>query len=140
MMQACDHDCFNCRYDDCICDDMTLDDYADARDRDYDLTHTTKQKEIAAKKKAYYEANRDEIAAYQKAYYEANRDEIAAKQKMIRALRKQLKLSQKDVAVLFGVSQQLVSMWELGFVECFKLDEVVNKLRQLEETERMVCG
>lgn len=125
MKPVCDHDCFNCKYDDCICDDMTLDDYAEARDRDYDLTHTTKQKKIAAK---------------QKAYYEANRDEIAAKQAEINVLRKRMRLSQRDIAMIFGVSQQLVSMWELGFVECFKLDEVVNKLRQMEETERMVCG
>ncbi len=140
MKQICDHDCFNCKYDDCICDDMTLDDYAEARDRDFELTHTSEQKKIAAKQKAYYEANRDKIAAKQKAYREANRDEIAAKNAEIKALRKRLKLSQKDVAVIFGVSKQLVSLWELGYVECFRLDEVVNKLRQLEETERTVCG
>ena len=37
--------------------------------------------EIAAKKRAYYEQNRDEIAAKQRAYREQNRDEIAAKQR-----------------------------------------------------------
>ena len=37
--------------------------------------------EIAAKKRAYYEQNRDEIAAKKRAYYEQNRDEIAAKKR-----------------------------------------------------------
>ena len=81
MKQVCDHDCFHCIFADCICDDMTLDDYSESRYRDRDLMRTPEQKKIAAKQKAYREANRDEIAAKQKAYYEANRDEIAAKQK-----------------------------------------------------------
>lgn len=125
MKQICDRDCFNCKYDDCICDDMTLDDYAEASARDYDLTHTSEQKKIAA---------------YQKAYREANRDEIAAKNAEIKALRKRLKLTQADVAAIFGVSRQIVGNWETGCVECFRLVEVVNKLRQLEETERMVSA
>ena len=40
--------------------------------------------EIAAKKRAYYEQNRDEIAAKKRAYREQNRDEIAAKQRAYR--------------------------------------------------------
>ena len=39
------------------------------------------KKKIAAKKRAYYEANREEIAAKQRAYREANREEIAAKKR-----------------------------------------------------------
>ena len=183
-MNICDHDCFHCKFDDCICDDMTQDDYAEARERDFALTRTAEQKKIAAKQKAYREANRDEIAAYQKAYYEANRDEIAAKQKAyreanrdeiaarqkayreanrdelaayqkayyeanrdeiaaknaeIKALRKRLKLSQKDVAMIVGVSRQLVGFWETGCVECFRFDEVVRKLREIEAAEG-ICG
>ena len=45
------------------------------------LPKSRKEKEIAAYKKAYYEANREEIAAYQKAYREANQEEIAAYKK-----------------------------------------------------------
>lgn len=33
-----------------------------------------RHRKIAARQKAYYEANREEIAAYQKAYREANRE------------------------------------------------------------------
>ena len=90
-MNICDHDCFRCKFDDCICDDMTPDDYAEARERDFALTRTPEQKKIAAK---------------QKAYYEANRDEIAAKNAEIKALRKRLKLTQTDVAMIVGVSRQ----------------------------------
>ena len=42
------------------------------------------KKKIAAKQRAYREANREEIAAKKRAYYEANREEIAAKQRAYR--------------------------------------------------------
>ena len=44
---------------------------------------------IAAYQKAYREANKDELAAYQKAYYEANKDEIAARRKAYREAKKE---------------------------------------------------
>jgi hypothetical protein len=34
--------------------------------------------EVAACKRAYYEAHKDEVAAYQRAYREAHKDEVAA--------------------------------------------------------------
>ena len=37
-----------------------------------------KAKQVAAQRKAYYEANRDKVAAQQKAYREANRDKYNA--------------------------------------------------------------
>jgi len=80
-MTVCNRDCFNCPYEDCIVDGMTLEEYAESRQRELTMHKTPAQKRAAAKRKAYYEANRDEIAAKKKAYYEANRDEIAAKQK-----------------------------------------------------------
>ena len=39
------------------------------------------KKKVAARQKAYREANREKIAARQKAWYEANREKIAARQK-----------------------------------------------------------
>ena len=79
---VCNKDCFHCPYPDCVADDtMDLEDYREARERDLDLRRTPEQKKLAAKQKAYREANREEIAAYRKAYYEANREEIAAYQK-----------------------------------------------------------
>ena len=82
----CDRDCFNCPYPDCIEDEMAAEDYDEARARDREIIFpkTRKEKQIAAKQKAYREANRDEIAAKKKAYYEANRDVIAAKRKAYR--------------------------------------------------------
>ena len=46
--------------------------------------HGCKRKLSAAKKRAYYEQNKDEIAAKQRAYREQNKDEIAAKQRAYR--------------------------------------------------------
>ena len=76
----CDRDCFNCPYPDCIEDEMTAEDYDEARERDKEILFrkSGKQKKIAAKQKAYREANREEIAAKQKAYYEANREKYNA--------------------------------------------------------------
>ena len=42
------------------------------------------REKIAAKQRAYYEANREEINAKARAYYEANREEIAAKKRAYR--------------------------------------------------------
>lgn len=39
------------------------------------------KKKLAARQKAYYEANREKLAAQQKAYREANREKVAAQQK-----------------------------------------------------------
>ena len=82
----CNRDCFNCPFPDCIEDEMTAADYDEARERDREIIFpkSRKEKQIAAKKKAYREANREEIAAKQKAYREANREEIAAKKKAYR--------------------------------------------------------
>ena len=46
--------------------------------------HGCKRKLSAAKKRAYYEQNKDEIAAKHRAYREQNKDEIAAKQRAYR--------------------------------------------------------
>ena len=82
MSQICDRDCFNCRFDDCICDEMTADDWKAARGiDDFIHTKTAKEKSIEAYKKQYYEENRESIAAYQKKYREENRESIAAYKK-----------------------------------------------------------
>ena len=127
---VCNKDCFHCPYPDCVADDtMDLEDYREARERDLDLRRTPEQKKLAAKQKAYREANREEIAAYQKAYYEANREElsaykkayyeanreeIAAYKKAYREARRWAGLSQVVVAEALGISQPTYSMWETG--------------------------
>lgn len=59
----CNKDCFHCTYDDCIYDGMDADDYKEAAERDRalkDSEKSSRQRKIAAKQKAYREANRDE--------------------------------------------------------------------------------
>ena len=72
----CDKDCLNCKFPDCICDDMDAEDYAESRrlDCEFVFPKTKRQESIAAKKKAYREENRESIAAKKKAYYEENRE------------------------------------------------------------------
>ena len=85
--KVCDKNCFECPFDDCIYDDLDLDDVKEQRERDAEhraALKSEKELRIAAKKKAYYEANREDIAAKQKAYREANREDVAAKQKAYR--------------------------------------------------------
>ena len=79
----CNRDCFNCVFEDCIEDELTLEDYKQEAELDKEILFpkTAKQKKIAAGQKAYREANREKIAAGQKAYYEANREKIAAGKK-----------------------------------------------------------
>ena len=86
---VCNRDCFRCVHPDCILDGMNAEEYRESRERNKELCEKTRQeKKIAAKQKAYYEANREEIAAKQKAYREANREELAAKRKARREQRK----------------------------------------------------
>ena len=53
------------------------------RQAHFDGLEPDKQR-VAARKKAWYEANKDKVAAQQKAWYEANKDKVAAKQKAYR--------------------------------------------------------
>ena len=70
-------------------DGLTQEEYRASARIEAGIRHDQKDRkgqEIAAKKRAYYEANREEIAAYQRAYREANREEIAAKKRERRKL------------------------------------------------------
>ena len=159
MASVCSRDCFHCPFPDCVLEDdaLTAAEYAEARERE-SLLRTPEKKKLAAKQRAYYEANRDEIAAKQRAYREANRDEIAAKQRayyeanrdeiaakqrayreanrdeiaakgaQVRLLRRTLKMSQTELGRRFGVSQRAVSFWERGEVP-FDFAAVIGWLR-----------
>ena len=55
-----------------------------SRKRDRESTLDQKDfaaQKLAARQKAYLEANREKVAEYQKAYREANREKVAAKKK-----------------------------------------------------------
>jgi len=82
----CDKDCLHCKYPDCINDELDLADYQelDWLEKEIILPKTEAQRQKVARKKAYYEANREKVAAYMKAYREENRDKIAAYMKAYR--------------------------------------------------------
>ena len=129
----CNKDCFHCTFSDCIYDGMDLDDYREAAERDLalkDSEKSHKQKKIAAKKKAYREANRDEIAAKQKAYREANRDENRQLGYLLQKCRKAVGLPQWAVAERLGVSRQQVCHFETGRAKC-DMAAYMNTLHQL---------
>ena len=69
---------------------------------------------IAEKQRAYREANKDSIAEYQRAYYEANKDSIAEKQQWIRHKRLNRGYSQYELAEAIGCSQAMISRLESG--------------------------
>lgn len=76
----CNRDCFNCQFDDCVCDEMTVEDTAQSRmlEKNFILPKTDRQIAISARKRAYYKKNKDTIRAKHKAYYERNREAVSA--------------------------------------------------------------
>jgi len=90
MVSVCDRDCFHCKYDDCILEELEAEDYAEQRriEREIVFPKDRKGQKRAAYQRAYYEANKDEIAAKKRAYREANKDELAAKQRAYREANK----------------------------------------------------
>ena len=140
----CERDCFNCKFADCIREDLTAADYDDARALEVFIHPPTpaqrriaaKQKAyreenreaIAAKQKAYREENREAIAAKKKAYYEENREAIAAKKKarVLSEFRREHGMTQARLGRILGVSQPTISLWETGAVP-FDLEAVLLK-------------
>lgn len=168
-MLSCNHDCFNCPYpdvpDECLSASLTYDEYKESDQLDSEIRYgrkTNKEKKIAARNKAYYEAdkdkvaarnkayyeanreklvarnkayrkaNRDKVAAWQKAWHEANRDKLADKQSCIRTVRKSHGMRQSDLAQLVGVSQRAISAWEHGTLLA-NWDKLCAVLPELEE-------
>ena len=81
--KTCDRNCFSCPYDDCIYDGLDYDDYLAENTLDLisgakELKYSTKAR---AKRKQYYEENKEKVAAYQKQYREENKEKVAAYQK-----------------------------------------------------------
>ena len=166
-MIECNHNCLECPYPDvpeeCLEAALTWDEYKelDVIDKDIINPKTAKQKAVAARQKAYreankdkvaaqqkawYEANKDKVAAQQKAYYEANKDKVAAQQKAYReankdkvaAQQKSIALAHKahgmtqsGLAAIVGVTQATVSMWETGAVKA-NWDKLCAALPELE--------
>ena len=74
---TCDRDCFNCQYPDCICDDMTYEDWREDLE-EYIAPKTAAQRRKAAYNAKYHAENKERIAAYKAKYYAENKERIAA--------------------------------------------------------------
>lgn len=83
MKPVCDYDCFHCPYEECINDEMRLEDYQEGKKLELIAgakEYKTSESHRAAQKK-YYEKNKERLAAYQKKYREKNKEKVAATQK-----------------------------------------------------------
>ena len=86
---TCDRDCFNCQYPDCICDDMTYEDWREDLE-EYIAPKTAAQRRIADYHAKYYAENKERIANYKAKYYAENKERIAACNAKYRAENKEL--------------------------------------------------
>ena len=166
-MIECNHNCLECPYPDvpeeCLEAALTWDEYKelDVIDKDIINPKTAKQKavaarqkawreankdkvaarkkawyeankdKVAARKKAWYEANKDKVAARKKAYREANKDKVAARQKSIALARKAQGMTQSGLAAIVGVTQATVALWETGALKA-NWDKLCAALPELE--------
>lgn len=76
MKPVCDYDCFHCPYEDCINDEMRLEDYQEGKELELisgAKEYKTSESHRAAQKK-YREENKEKVAAAQKKYYEENKE------------------------------------------------------------------
>lgn len=136
-MIECNHNCLECPYpdvpDECLEAALTWDEWQelDVIDKDIINPKTAKQKAVAARRKAYYAANKDKIAAQKKAYRAANKDKIAARQKSVAMARKAQGMTQSGLAAIVGVTQATVSLWETGALKA-NWDKLCAVLPELE--------
>lgn len=122
-MIECNHNCLECPYPDvpeeCLEAALTWDEYKelDVIDKDIINPKTTKQKAVAARKKAYREANKDKIAA---------------KQKCIALARKARGMTQIELAAIVGAAKSTIAKWETGAAKA-NWDKLCAALPELED-------
>ena len=112
---TCDRDCFNCQYPDCICDDMTYEDWREDLE-EYIAPKTAAQRRIAANKAKYYAENKERINR------RTSRNELkhrldehnAALGLALRQARKDKGLTQGALAALVGLDASSICKYERG--------------------------
>ena len=83
MKPVCDYDCFHCPYEDCINDEMRLEDYQEGKKLEL-ISGAKEYRTLKAKRdanKKYYKENKERLAAYGKKYREKNKERLAATKK-----------------------------------------------------------
>lgn len=78
----CDRDCFNCHYDDCICEEVTAEDLAGLKKAEIvaglRAEEPDEYEEIRRKKneyqKAYYHRHKEQYKKYKAEYYRKNKE------------------------------------------------------------------
>lgn len=125
-----DRDCFNCQYPDCICDDMTYEDWREGLE-EYIAPKTAAQRRIAANQAKYRAENKERKAAYNAKYYAENKELLrnmaaryeqknrldehnAAMGLALRQARKDKGLTQGALAALVGLDTSSICKYERG--------------------------
>ena len=82
MRPVCNMDCFNCQFDDCICDILRNEDIEEIEARDRKFDKKKAQKEANNERaKAYYREHREEKLQYAKEYQAKHREELLPKKR-----------------------------------------------------------
>lgn len=127
---TCDRDCFNCQYPDCICDDMTCEDWREDLE-EYIAPKTAAQRRKANYNAKYYAENKERIADYKAKYYAENKElfrNMAARYELknrldehnaamglaLRQARKDKGLTQGALAALVGLDTSSICKYERG--------------------------
>ena len=64
MKPVCDYDCFHCPYEDCINDEMRLEDYQEGKELELISGAKENKEKVAAYSKKYYEENKEKWKEY----------------------------------------------------------------------------
>lgn len=71
MSKVCDKDCFNCKFDDCIMDDLGRE----------PCPRELSQDPKAIKRRERYRANKEKYCAQKRAHYQLHKEEINARRR-----------------------------------------------------------
>lgn len=112
---TCNRDCFNCQYPDCICDDMTYEDWREDLE-EYIAPKTAAQKRIADYQAKYRAENKERIARKARRRELENRldEHNVALGLALRQARKDKDLTQGALAALVGLGASSICKYERG--------------------------